>query len=80
MTEERAGYETGSAVELKTWWVVMKPQRWILDSSLPFPLELDPNVKMRRYLPVYDSREEALADFPDGPIQECREYEEQPTQ
>lgn len=63
-------------IELKTWWVVMRPQEFLMESSLPFPLVLDPNNKMRRYLPVYDTYEEAFEDFPKGPIDAFREYRE----
>jgi len=55
-------------------WVVMIPQRWdSFDQShasvagIPIEIKIDQG-RMSYFLPVYDTLEDAQADFPEGPI------------
>lgn len=57
-------------------WVVLQLQNFKdfeikKGVRLPFPIVIDPE-KMIGYLPVYETREDALADYPDEQLQEIR--------
>ena len=56
-------------------WVVMNMQKFEFDTIpshiLPFPISYDMG-KIIGYLPCYQTKEDALKDFPDGDIKEAR--------
>lgn len=52
-------------------WVVMEVQRFEVKQTLPLKVVLD-FAPMCGYLPVYESKEDAMKDFPEGPFQEIR--------
>lgn len=59
-------------------FVVLRVQHFELEPApgqplfLPFPVVVDPQ-KMVGYLPVYETREDALADFPNAELVEIIE-------
>ena len=56
-------------------WVVLRLQEFAVEVKgplrFPFPIEMDFK-PMIGYLPVYATREAALAEFPGGPLSEVR--------
>jgi hypothetical protein len=53
-------------------WVVMKLEKWNFESTtFPFPLKCDAG-KSVGLLPVYNTREDALSDYPDAELAEVR--------
>ena len=55
-------------------WIVMRMQDFEFEPSrvMGLAVKIDSG-KMIGYLPVYATREDAKADFPDGPFAEVRE-------
>ena len=49
-------------------WVVMRVQPFEFESFSGIAIDASVVSNMRGYLPVYISQEEAMNDFPDGPI------------
>lgn len=61
-------------------WVVMRIVKFEFEISSPLmrgaPASLDPRESAVGYLPVYETREAAEKDYPDGPFQEIARREE----
>ena len=56
-------------------YVVMRVQNFKVEpvGAFPIPVSIDPG-KMKGYLPVYATREDALADFPNAELVEIKEH------
>ena len=53
-------------------WVVMRIQPFEVEpTNFPLPISVDAR-KMKGYLPVYETMEDAKAEFPDGPFGEIQ--------
>ncbi|MES2348971.1 MAG: hypothetical protein V4641_15530 [Pseudomonadota bacterium] len=54
-------------------FVVLRLQKFEMQTSFGIEARLHPDEHMVGFLPVYKTREEALADWPEGPVAEIRE-------
>lgn len=54
-------------------FVVLRLQKFEWQTSFGLKAYLHPDERMVGFLPVYETREEALADWPEGPVAEIRE-------
>ena len=60
--------------EKKRMFVVMRVQKFEIEPRTSLDIEVGINAgKMVGYLPVYKTREDALADFPDSQLIEVKE-------
>ena len=53
-------------------WVVFRVQKFEVEQKGPFLIKIDSRPQIG-YLPVYETREDALSKFPDGPFLEIEE-------
>ena len=59
-------------------WVVMRIRKFEMEtcSTPPLPVKVEKD-KMIGFLAVYKTKEDALADFPSGPVMEIAKIEEE---
>jgi len=81
-TGRALGHDSGAhdrADELRagpTMWIVMRMQDFEFEPSrvMGLAVKIDSG-KMIGYLPVYATREDAEAEYPDGPFAQVREFD-----